>query len=182
MSIQTADPRAVIVLLYEGAIGYLNGALAALDSNDRTAMSEQIARAQRIIHHLSTALDFEKGEEIAHNLSNLYSYMRDTLSDAVIHCSRQKLLEVIDLIRPLLEAWRQIASDPEVAQMSPAPGNTEGPDAANKVQAKAAGNDARERSGDRFTFSVQEQQEPPSRGAGRYGSRVGSMRSMKLEV
>lgn len=183
LSIQTADPRAVIVLLYEGVIGYLNGALGALDSNDRTGMSEQIARAQRIIHHLSGALDFEQGGEIAQNLSNLYTYMRDTLSEVVIQCNRQKLLEVIDLMRPLLDAWRQIASDPGAMPKAQGPNHLESAGGSSDGQMEAACVDAGASSGERVPFSMPEQQEPSNnRGVGRYGSQVGSMRSMKLEV
>lgn len=182
MSIQTADPRAVIVLLYEGTIGYLSGALAALDGNDRTGMSEQIARAQRIIHHLSGALDFEQGGEIAQSLSNLYTYMRDTLSEVVIQCNRQKLLEVMDLMRPLLDAWRQIASDAGAVPKALEPNHLERAGGFSGGQMETGCADAGAPSGEGGAFSKPEQQEPSNRGAGRYGLQVGSMRSMKLEV
>lgn len=63
-SIQTADPRAVIVLLYEGALNFLTQAIAAIENGDRQAMSDYVSRTLRIVHHLSGALDFEQGKDI----------------------------------------------------------------------------------------------------------------------
>lgn len=139
MSIQTADPRAVIVLLYEGCINFLNQAVVALENGDRMAMSLHVTKAQRIIHHLWSALDFEKGDEIAQNLSRLYTYMRDTLSIASIHCDAGKISEVINLIRPLLQAWNQVAKDPSAnAALDNLRANVPGPSSPNGENASPA--------------------------------------------
>jgi len=114
-SIATADPRAVVVLLYEGAVNFLNQALVSLESDKRVAMSENINRALRIIHHLSNALDFDRGEDIAMNLSRLYSYIRDALLDANIRCDRLRIEEARGLVEMLLDAWRKVAVDPAAA-------------------------------------------------------------------
>lgn len=114
--IQTSDPRAVIVLLYEGAIKFLNRSLDACERNDRWAVSDGVVKAQKIIHFLSSSLDFEDGGEVAENLDRLYAYMRDTLNDANLHCRVEKIQEVIDLFKPLLSAWRDVAQDPTAAE------------------------------------------------------------------
>jgi flagellar secretion chaperone FliS len=114
-NIQTSDPRAVIVLLYEGAIRYLQQALEALRRDERMRMSEFILKTQKIIQFLVSALNFEQGGELAGNLDRLYCYMRDTLNQANLRCDSTKIQEVIDLFRPLLEAWREIAKDPTAA-------------------------------------------------------------------
>jgi flagellar protein FliS len=113
--IQTSDPRAVIVLLYEGAIRYLRQALEAQVRDERMRMSDYILKTQKIIQFLDSALDFEQGGDLAGNLNRLYCYMRDTLSQANIRCDGAKIQEVIDLFKPLLDAWREIAKDPAAA-------------------------------------------------------------------
>jgi len=113
--IQTSDPRAVVVLLYEGAIRFLNQGIDAAQRNERMEMSEYIQKAQKIVAYLNTSLDYSAGGEIAMNLGRLYNYMRDRLSEANLHCDRAKMEEVIDLFKPLLEAWREIAKDPAAA-------------------------------------------------------------------
>lgn len=114
--IQTSDPRAVVVLLYEGAIKFLGQALDALEQDDRNGMSTFLNKTQKIIQFLITSLDFDNGEEIADNLNRLYCYMRDRLNEANLRCDKEIIEEVIELFKPLLEAWREIAKDPEAAK------------------------------------------------------------------
>ncbi len=114
--IQTADPRAVIVLLYEGAIKFLNRASDEVARNDRMAMSEYILKTQKIVQFLSASLDFAQGGDIARNLSRLYDYMRDTLNEANLRASNEKIEEVIALLRTLLDAWKEVARDPVAAE------------------------------------------------------------------
>jgi len=118
--IQTSDPRAVVVLLYEGAIKFLGRAADAARADARNEMSEHILKAQKIVQFLTTALDFEEGGEIASNLSRLYAYARDTLNEANLHASADKIEEVIDLFRPLLDAWRDVAKDPAATPVAQA--------------------------------------------------------------
>lgn len=113
--IQTSDPRNVVVLLYEGAIRFLHQALEALNKDERTEMSHFLIKTQKIIHYMNTSLDYENGGEISENLGRLYNYMRDSLNDANTRCDAAKIDEVIGLLRPLLEAWREIAKDPVAA-------------------------------------------------------------------
>lgn len=113
--IQTSDPRAVVVLLYEGAIRFLNQGIDAVQRHERMEMSNYIQKAQKIITYLNTSLDYEAGGEIAINLGRLYNYMRDRLAEANLHCDISKMEEVITLFKPLLEAWREIAKDPAAA-------------------------------------------------------------------
>lgn len=113
--IQTSDPRAVIVLLYEGAVRFLQKAGEALDRADRAEMSEYLLKAQKIVHFLTTSLNFEQGGPVAKNLSRLYGYLRDTLNEANIQAAPAKIQEAVALLRPLLEAWRAVAQDPAAA-------------------------------------------------------------------
>ena len=113
--IETSDPRAVIVLLYEGCIRFLGEALTACQTNQRMEVSNNINRALKIVQFLSSALDFEKGGEVAENLSRLYVYIRDTLLQANVACDPDKIEESRNLLKTLLEAWREVAHDPQAA-------------------------------------------------------------------
>jgi flagellar protein FliS len=114
-SVETADPRAVIVLLYEGAIKFLLQAESALERKEKMEMSRLLNRTLKIITHLNVALDYERGGEVAVNLYRLYCYMRDCLLEANIRCDKSKIEEAINLFKTLLEAWRILAVDPEAA-------------------------------------------------------------------
>ncbi len=114
--IETSDPRAVVVLLYEGAIKFSTQALELARKSERREMSKYIQKAQKIVQFLMTSLDFDAGGEVADNLNSLYGYMRDTLSQANLKADPEKIEEVIGLLKPLLEAWRDIAKDPKAAE------------------------------------------------------------------
>jgi flagellar protein FliS len=101
--------------LYEGAIRFLQKAGEALGRSDRAEMSEQLLKAQKIVHFLATSLDFEQGGPVAQNLSRLYAYLRDTLNEANLHATPAKIEEAVSLLRPLLDAWRVVAHDPVAA-------------------------------------------------------------------
>jgi flagellar protein FliS len=113
--IQTSDPRAVVVLLYEGSIKFLGQAKDALNKGERQEMSVYLQKTQKIIHFLSNALDFELGGEIAANLDRLYAYTRDILNEANYKAEPARIDEALQLLKPLLEAWREIARDPAAA-------------------------------------------------------------------
>jgi flagellar protein FliS len=113
--IQTSDPRAIIVLLYEGSIRFLNEALASCRANRRMEVSNNVNRTLKIVQFLSNALNFELGGEVAENLSRLYVYLRDTLLQANLACDPDKIEEARNLFKILLEGWREIARDPETA-------------------------------------------------------------------
>jgi flagellar secretion chaperone FliS len=115
MDIETSDPRAIIVLLYEGSIRFLGEAVAACNANKRAEVSNNINRTLKIIQFLSSALNFDLGGEVAENLARLYAYMRDILLQANLKCDASKIEEARNLFKILLEAWREVAHSPEAA-------------------------------------------------------------------
>ena len=108
MAVSTADPLRIVVLLYEGAIKNLNQALPLIGPNPEQAAG-RIARTLEIINYLRSALDHDKGGEIATNLERLYDYMRDVIAEANIQRDAGRLREVIGLLQTLLEGWRGIS-------------------------------------------------------------------------
>jgi len=107
-SVQTADKRQIILMLYEGAIKNLK--LSMRDSNGALGpiALEKIGRTLEIINVLSAALDFNKGGEIAKNLDSLYAYMRDTLNEVLIKNAPEKIVDIINILSILLDGWKQI--------------------------------------------------------------------------
>jgi flagellar protein FliS len=110
--VQTADPRKIIVLLYEGAVRNLNQAVAYMDLGDHAQQSQKINKTLAIIQFLQSALDHDQGGEIAEQLNGLYDYMRDTLSLANINNDPKPVREVVELFNTLLEGWQGILDSP----------------------------------------------------------------------
>jgi flagellar protein FliS len=109
--IKTAAQGKLILMLYDGAIRFIDLALEGLSSQHRKydAVSANLVRSQDIIGELMVSLDFERGGEIAKNLFSLYMYMSRRVLDGNIRKDTAPLEEVKRLLVELREAWADVA-------------------------------------------------------------------------
>lgn len=109
--IKTATPGKLIVMLYDGAIKFINLALSHLDKKHTgfEKASNYIIKAQDIVTELMVSLDFDKGGQIAKNLFGLYLYMNRRLIEANIQKDIAILNEVKNLLSQLRSAWQTAA-------------------------------------------------------------------------
>ena len=105
--IETATPEQVLILLYDGAIQYLNKAKLAIEQNDAEACRINLVGCERIILEFMNTLDMEKGENLAKNLYRLYEYMYNTLITANISKNIDKVDEVLRFLISLRETWQK---------------------------------------------------------------------------
>jgi flagellar protein FliS len=110
--IKTATPAKLILMLYDGAIKYINLAVEKLDNKHKAydEVSNHIIRAQDIVTELMVSINFEKGGEIAKNLFSLYMYMNRRLLEANIKKNSAVLEEIKKLLVELRSAWAEIAN------------------------------------------------------------------------
>ncbi len=105
--VMTASPAKLIELLLVKAVDVLGEAEKAIDAKNFTLANDKIVRAQEIVVELNVSLDIEKGGDVAKNLRALYNYMYKTLVEANIRKDKQKISEVRELLRDLLDTWRE---------------------------------------------------------------------------
>lgn len=120
--IMTASPVRLVAMLYERAIRSLRDAVRAIEAGDIQKRFENIERASEIIVHLAGTLDMDRGGEIAANLSKLYVFMLRRLSEVNLRNDAQAARDVIGLLEPLAESWRELArgaSSPPAAPVPP---------------------------------------------------------------
>src|SRR5690554_5699576 len=79
--IQTASPLDLIIMMYDGAIRFINQAKKALAEKEFAPANNALQRAQDIIDELNINLNPEAGE-IAANLRNLYLFINQRLIEA----------------------------------------------------------------------------------------------------
>ncbi len=106
-SVQTASPEKLILMLYDGAIKFLNQAKVAIDANNIQESNLYITKTQDVITELMIALNMDY--EIAHNLYNLYDYFNRRLIEANIKKDPEILAEVLNHILELRETWAEAA-------------------------------------------------------------------------
>ncbi len=108
-SVATADPHALVNLLFDGLLQSLASAKAAIQSQDMAAKGRSIGKAVRIIEEgLKAGLDTQRGGELAVNLMALYDYCTVRITEANFRNDVGAIDEVLRAIMPVAEGWRQI--------------------------------------------------------------------------
>ena len=116
MSVETADPHQLVLMLFDGAM--LSVASASLHMQRRgpqdiASKGEAISKAINIIANgLKASLDMDSGGELAAQLAALYDYMCARLLHANLHNQPAALDEVSHLLAELKSAWAQIGGKP----------------------------------------------------------------------
>lgn len=117
---QTASPGQLVLMLYDGAIRFLERALQGFSSDDpaefNQTINNNVQRAQAILDELNTALNTGAGGEFAENLRRLYNYLDRRLEESNLRKEPDGIEETIQRLSVLRDAWR------EMLQKSPADG------------------------------------------------------------
>jgi|TARA_B100000524_G_scaffold316323_1_gene194824 flagellar protein FliS len=116
-----ADSIQLIQMLFDGLIASLSDAEGHFERKDIKGKNESIGKANKIIIGLQSALDFEKGKELAQNLSELYDYCIRRLLKANIRNDVEGIVEVKGLMKEISDAWNlvpQLLDDPDVSMAS----------------------------------------------------------------
>jgi len=112
ISAQTATPPHLVLMLYEGAIRFLEKSLTGFEYADplefNQTINNNVQRAQEIIFEMNSRLDMNKGGEIAENFRRLYCYFYSRLQEANSKKKKSPIMEVIKLLKELRDAWAEM--------------------------------------------------------------------------
>src|SRR3954469_307663 len=102
---QTAPPGQLVLMLYEGAIRFLERALGGFKLEDpaeyNETISNNILRAQDIIFELNVTLNMAEGGELAETLRRLYDYMGRKLMEGNLKKDEAPIREVLGRVAVL---------------------------------------------------------------------------------
>ena len=104
---ETATPEQILILLYDGAIQYLNQAKIALDAQDNEQFQNNMLGCEKIIIEFMNTLKIEQGEKLAETLYRLYEYLNGTLVTAAVTREIEKIDEVLGHLMRLRETWQK---------------------------------------------------------------------------
>ena len=110
-SLNDASPHRLIQMLIDAAIDKISVAKGQMDNGKIPEKGKTIGLAVSIIDSLRASLDRSKGGEIADNLEMLYEYMIRRLTEANLKNDGTILDEVVNLLKPIKEAWDAIPED-----------------------------------------------------------------------
>ena len=104
--IETADPKQLIFMLYDGALKHLKKGRLCLEKKDWEGTNNNLGKVQDIISELMGSLDLEAGE-LAENLFRLYEFMHYRLVQANIEKNLSYIDEVDGLLTSLRQTWQE---------------------------------------------------------------------------
>lgn len=111
-AVLTASPAQLVLLLFDGALKFLNIALEGFKNEDplefNLTIHQNIQRAQSIVRELKACLDMEKGPEFAEKMTALYDYFDRRLQEANLKKEKEPLVEVIRHMGILRDAWKEM--------------------------------------------------------------------------
>jgi flagellar secretion chaperone FliS len=114
-SVLTAPRERLVVMLYDGAIRFLNQSAVALRAGNQRVFLDRVQRAEAIIKELNLTLDMGRGGDVAQRLRSIYQFCNMHLAAATMEGDPRKIEEVIRLLSDLRESWQQIAANPPAA-------------------------------------------------------------------
>ncbi|MBF0584963.1 MAG: flagellar export chaperone FliS [Magnetococcales bacterium] len=112
----TASREDLLILLYEGAIRFLERAIAEMEAKNLSEHKMYLRRGLAIIAELQNTLNFEKGEELAVQLFDLYGFMINQLTQANVTQDMSHVRVVIANMNTLLEGWREAVRQVKLGQ------------------------------------------------------------------
>lgn len=101
----------LVVALYDGIIRFLYAACEAVDRGDEHARRVAVKRAMDIILHLQSRLRSDVGGRPAQALSEFYASIFAQILQASQAASRPRFMHVIECVRNVRGAWREVAMD-----------------------------------------------------------------------
>jgi len=118
--VETADQRQLILMLYDGAIRFMNKGLEKIDGQDVEGAHNYLIRARDIVSELLATLKPENAGEIGRNLQGLYVYIFNRLVEANLSKDREVVMEAIKLMSTLRDGWASIKQPaaPQTGQVS----------------------------------------------------------------
>lgn len=100
-----ARPTRVVVMLYDEAIASLDAAIDAMKQNEIEERCNRVNVVTEIVGTLHMSLDMENGGDIADGLGQLYRFILAQLIRINIHSDIEGARKIIDLMKPLRDAW-----------------------------------------------------------------------------
>lgn len=97
-----------VVMLYDGAIRFLNQAKDAMEKNEIERRFKALSKASEILSGLQACLDFEAGGQAAHTLNDFYSAMDMRIMQMHRTNDAAECAKVVEELKSMREVWNVI--------------------------------------------------------------------------
>ncbi|MEL6180812.1 MAG: flagellar export chaperone FliS [Myxococcota bacterium] len=116
--VSTTSRERILLMLYDGAIRFVEQARRAIEEGQAHIKGEKISRAHAIISELNSTLNHEAAPELCDNLQALYIFMLEKLTQANRNNDVEALAVVTDLLNTLRDGWQEVVQQQQQKQTS----------------------------------------------------------------
>ena len=95
-NVNTATPEKLMIMLFDGALQFLQKAKTAIAEKNLVERSQNIDGARKIIRELMRTIDLENGNDVSKQLFRLYNKMAMNLIKANVQRNANLIDEVIE--------------------------------------------------------------------------------------
>lgn len=104
--VMTASPAELTLMLYDGAIKFINISHDAIEKKDIEKANRNIQKASACIEELQLSLN--KKYPVAEDFDNVYKYIRDRLLWANVKKDNDILQEAKDAVEEMRTTWKEV--------------------------------------------------------------------------
>lgn len=112
--VMTATPAELTLMLYEGAIKFVNKAIMSIEKDDVMGAHNNLMKTQRIIEELGASLDHKY--PVAKEFDTVYEYILRRLVEANIKKDKDILEEVLEHLRTMRDTWKEVMKNANAPQ------------------------------------------------------------------
>lgn len=112
--VMTATPAELTLMLYEGAIKFVNKAIMSIEKDDVMGAHNNLMKTQRIIEELRASLDHKY--PVAKEFDTVYEYILRRLVEANIKKDKDILEEVLEHLRTMRDTWKEVMKNANAPQ------------------------------------------------------------------
>jgi flagellar protein FliS len=103
--VSEAAPQELVAMLLEGAAGFTDRVVDAIQQRDAGEKSRLVGRVSAIIEQLVTMLNYEEGGALVDNLARIYEWWLHELFEASAEGSTIRLQRISSQMGSLKESW-----------------------------------------------------------------------------
>lgn len=112
--VMTSTPAELTLMLYEGAIKFVNKAIMSIEKDDVMGAHNNLMKTQRIIEELRASLDHKY--PVAKEFDTVYEYILRRLVEANIKKDKDILEEVLEHLRTMRDTWKEVMKNANAPQ------------------------------------------------------------------
>jgi len=103
--VRTVTREKLLIMLYDGAIGFARASKARYDAGDIVGFREYLIRCQAVVAEFLSSLDRKAGGEVAENLAQLYMFLLDHMNEANLRTIGRNMDDAARILLALREGF-----------------------------------------------------------------------------